>query len=83
MREAETFRNDYRNTTRRAVFHALSKPLPWAGPRPKHTVSDVFATGDEDEIETQRYCGAVLMLFVITCLGMTAWILARQSRMTR
>lgn len=88
VREAEIFRNDYRNNKRRIVFHALKKPLPWKGWfGEKDDAADNRETGadfDEDsDVDTQRYCGVVLLLFIAACLGFTMLNLARQHRQVR
>jgi ABC transport system ATP-binding/permease protein len=80
VREAESFRNDFRNTNYRSVFHALKKPRPWAGSKPQNP------TRDEEEnaqIETQKYCGIVLALIIAACIALTTVVLSRQNRMTR
>ena len=44
VREAETFRNDYRNTGRRIVFHALKKPIPFVQrERPGHPSANTWS----------------------------------------
>lgn len=80
IREAETFRNDYRNKERRMVFHALTQPLPWAAVAP--TTELQFAE-PVDEIETQKYCGLVLFGIVLGCGVASTLILSRQNRLTR
>lgn len=80
VREAETFRTDYRNKTRRAVFLALRKPLPWADPAPPEAGA---LREPEGEIDTQRYCGIVLAGVCTTCLLVSIVIISRQNRMTR
>ncbi|MBM3862666.1 MAG: ATP-binding cassette domain-containing protein [Verrucomicrobia bacterium] len=80
VREAETFRNDYRQKTRRMVFHALKKPLPWAGLPGDHRG---WAGDRNGEVETQRYCGSMLVAFILACIGLAAWMLSRQRRRTR
>ncbi len=80
VREAEIFRNDYRKKHRRVVFHALKKPLPWAGKTGDHN----GWIGDRNgEVETQRYCGSLLVAFVLACLGLSTWMLSRQHRRTK
>jgi ABC-type multidrug transport system ATPase subunit len=75
VREAETFRNDYRNEEARNVFLALKKPLPFLSKKrdPKEISSDL-------DIETQRYSGAVLVLLVIGCAIASSLILVVQNR---
>jgi hypothetical protein len=80
VREAETFRNDYRNTENRVVFHALKKPIPFIAGRP--ATGAVF-TEPEGHMETQRYCGVVLGLFITGCVILSTFIIHRQNRMTR
>nr|MCU0749776.1 ABC transporter permease [Akkermansiaceae bacterium] len=79
VREAETFRNDYRNKERRIVFHALKKPLPWARELPERNLNYVEPT---DEIETQKYCASVILLFIIGCGIISTLIISRQNRQT-
>lgn len=80
VREAETFRNDYRNQTRRIVFHALKKPLPWASPPPPP--GSPYQPPDH-EIDTQKYCGIVMLLFILACCGATTLAISLQHRKTR
>lgn len=80
VREAETFRNDYRNTRRRVVFHALKKPLPWAGDVPENTNDLPDASG---EVPTLNYCAFVLLSTVGGCLAITTWVLFMQKRSTK
>ena len=80
VREAETFRNDYRNTENRVVFHALKKPIPFIAGRP--ATGAVF-TEPEGHMETQRYCGVILGLFIAVCIILSTLIIHRQNRMTR
>jgi hypothetical protein len=90
VREAESFRNDYRNLGQRNVFLALRKPLPFAnlGSDPEGKAEPLVdspkpkAEGAEG-IETMRYCGAVLMLIVLGCGAVSAFVLTRQNRRTR
>jgi hypothetical protein len=79
VREAETFRNDYRNKERRIVFHALKKPLPWAADAAP--ASPVFVE-PSDEVDTQRYCGAILLLIILGCGAASTFIVSRQNRQT-
>jgi hypothetical protein len=64
IREAETFRNDYRNKTPRNIFLALKKPFPFIA----------------EPIETMRYNGAFLISITLLCGISTAWIIGRQNR---
>jgi ABC-type multidrug transport system ATPase subunit len=80
VREAETFRNDYRSKDRRVVFNALLKPLPWA--KSKSSGPEAFEATD-DEIETQKYCGSILLMFIVGCGIATTLVISRQNRLTR
>jgi ABC-type multidrug transport system ATPase subunit len=80
VREAETFRIDYRNKESRTVFLALRKPLPWAAD--PSAMSVVFKE-PPDDIETQRYCSIVLSLIVLGCVGAAILIVSRQNRLVR
>lgn len=82
VREAETFRNDYRSKDQRVVFNALVKPLPWAADK-NMDPSAPFEDDNQDEIDTQRYCGYILILINIFCIIATATIINRQNRRTR
>jgi ABC-type multidrug transport system ATPase subunit len=90
VREAETFRNDYRNKEARNIFLALRKPLPFTS-RKREAESEESASemsihaGKEREdkkfqVETQRYSGAVLVLLVIGCGIASSTILYFQNR---
>ena len=92
VREAESFRNDYRNLGQRNVFLALRKPLPFAnlGNDPEGNGKPVVdptkpkpKAEEAEGIETMRYCGAVLMLIVLGCGAVSAFVLTRQNRRTR
>ena len=81
VREGETFRNDYRDTERRIVFHALKKPIPLFNPdQPAPNASYVEREG---EIETQRYCGIILLSIILGCGVTSIVIISRQNRQTR
>ena len=64
VREAETFRSDYRNEKPRHVFLALKKPVPFAA----------------EQLETMKFCGWVLLLVILACGGVTSWVIGRQNR---
>lgn len=90
VREAEIFRNDYRNKKRRIVFHALKKPLPWETITGKKTASaeaigksEARDAMDNGLVDTQKYCGWILLGYIVICLGATTINLARQNRQTR
>ncbi len=80
VREAETFRNDYRNTKPRNVFYALRKPLPFitAGPQP---LSEKYVERD-DELETHRFSGFILAAIILACGVISTIIISRQNRRT-
>lgn len=64
VREAETFRNDYRNEKPRSVFLALQKPVPFL----------------EKDLESMRFCGLVLFGVSLGCCGLAAWVIGSQNR---
>ncbi len=64
VREAETFRNDYRNKQTRHVFLALEKPIPYLG----------------KSIETMKFCGWILLVVSLLCGLVTALVIGRQNR---
>lgn len=81
IREAETFRNDYRNRHYRDVFLALRKPLPWMQGKPiQHEIDDY---DPPYTIETLKYCAFTLLALIAFCLGMTVLTLSRQNRLTK
>ena len=80
IREAETFRNDYRDTGRRIVFHALKKPIPFMEAKTGKSLSDYVER--DDETDTQRYCGFVLAGIIIGCGVVSIIIISRQNRQT-
>jgi len=80
VREAETFRNDYRNKERKIVFHALQQPLPWAAATPAVTAKYAEPT---DEIGTENFCGIILAGIILGCGVATTLIISRQNRLTR
>lgn len=86
VREAETFRNDYRNDGLRNIFLALRKPLPFSKlePNPENPREPIesgpFPTVD---VETLRYCGAILLSFIIFCLSLSVVTISRQNRRCR
>ena len=80
VREAETYRNDYRNKTYRDVFLALRKPLPWMNGKPiDHELED---TDPPQSIETLKYCAFVLLLLIGGCLSIATYPVSRQNRLT-
>ena len=80
VREAETFRNDYRDKERRIVFHALKKPIPLMSREPDDPANKYVEP--EDEIETQKYCGIVLGGIIIGCCLVSILVISRQNRET-
>ena len=85
IREAETFRNDYRNAEYRNIFLALKKPLPFAGAKKNAPAgsADSGPTKPDPEMDTLRYCGYLLGSVVFGCWVLTSLALAYQSRRTR
>ncbi len=81
VREAETFRNDYRDQSRRIVFHALKKPIPLMTAKTGASVHEYVER--HDQIETQKYCGIVLAGIILGCGGISILIISRQNRQTR
>ena len=82
VREAETFRNDYRNKEPRHVFLALEKPIPFY---------DLFSSSSKDpentttvspsgQIETMKFCGFVLLSVSIGCCLLSARFIREQNR---
>ena len=64
IREAETFRNDYRNKEPRHVFLSLEKPLPFV----------------DKQLETMKFCGWILLGVSVGCGGFSAFVISRQNR---
>jgi hypothetical protein len=64
VREAETFRNDYRNEKPRHVFLSLEKPVPFL----------------DKQLESMKFCGWVLLGVCLSCGAVTAWVIGRQNR---
>ncbi|MGB0292049.1 MAG: ATP-binding cassette domain-containing protein [Luteolibacter sp.] len=81
IREAETFRNDYRNRNYREVFLALRKPMPWMVGKP--IVHEVDDYDPPYTIETLKYCAFVLLLVITGCLGLTTLTVSLQNRQTK
>jgi len=80
VREAETFRNDYRNKGNRVVFYALKKPLPFIAEPPP---AGLAFREPEGHLDTQRYCGFILLGIILGCGVATTLIISRQNRLTR
>jgi len=83
IREAETFRNDYRNEELRSIFLALKKPLPFAEAPDQSTKLVTMEIDDSHEIETLRYCGIILLSIILSCGVITSLIISRQNRQTK
>ena len=81
VREAETFRNDYRNKEPRNVFYALKKPLPFVSQKPQ-SLAEKYVERD-DELETHKYCGFILVAIVLACGVISTIIISLQNRRTR
>lgn len=82
VREAETFRQDYRNTEYRNIFLALKKPLPFAGPKKEDRGREPIIDSGR-EVDTLRYCTTVLLAVVFGCWVATSLALSYQNRRTR
>jgi len=94
IREAETFRNDYRNKEPRHVFLALEKPLPFADIiREVETFyndrRNVFLFTEkplafaDKQVETMKFCGWILLGVSVGCGGFSAFVISRQNRSVR
>ncbi|MFD2255458.1 ATP-binding cassette domain-containing protein [Luteolibacter algae] len=86
VREAETFRNDYRNKKPKHVFLALEKPIPFYN-RLKFLHPDESGAGGNDlshklpgQIETMKFCGWLLLAVSLGCAGITAFVIGRQNK---
>jgi ABC transport system ATP-binding/permease protein len=64
VREAETFRNDYRNEKPRHVFLALEKPIPFTS----------------RQADTMRFSGWILVGVSLGSAALTALVIGRQNR---
>lgn len=80
VREAETFRNDYRDKARRIVFYALKKPIPFANSATAGSPREYSERSDE--VNTLKYCGLVLAGIILACGLITTQIISRQNRRT-
>jgi ABC transport system ATP-binding/permease protein len=81
VREAETFRNDYRNEQMRNVFLALRKPLPFHEVVVRDGPGEVYDS--RGHIDTQRYCAWVLLAIIAACGMVATGAISRQNRRTR
>jgi hypothetical protein len=84
VREAETFRNDYRNKEPKHVFLSLEKPIPFYGKTDfsrqapdKRGRSGVTQPG---QIETMKYCGSILLSVSLGCCLLASWVIRQQNR---
>jgi len=82
VREAETFRQDYRNTEYRNIFLALKKPLPFAGKKRGGDEPEP-AVEPEVEVDTIRYSAVMMAIVVFGCWVITSLALSYQNRRTR
>lgn len=80
VREAETFRNDYRNKERRTVFYALKKPVPFMSH--KQDAQQGGYVENDDEMDTDRYCGFILAGIIIGCGLIATLTISLQNRQT-
>ncbi len=90
VREAETFRNDYRNVKQKHVFLALEKPIPFyeevkqliTGEEPTTlaTYEETEASQAKGRVETIKFCTWVLLFVTLACSLITAFIVGRQNR---
>ena len=90
VREAETFRNDYRNKKPKHVFLALEKPVPFYQEvisafeddgKPEVTdLLEIDVPEKAGQIETMKFCAWVLLGVSLGCSGITAWVVGRQNR---
>lgn len=81
VREAETFRNDYRNKELRTVFYALKKPVPFRSQ--KQDTPQLEYVERDDEMDTDRYCGFILASIILGCGLITTVTISLQNRQTR
>jgi hypothetical protein len=79
IREAESFRNDYRDKEYRIIFHALKKPMPWAGMKKSTANGDV---DDSHEIDTRLFCALILFSIIALCGVISTLVISRQNRST-
>ncbi len=93
VREAETFRNDYRNKKPRHVFLALEKPIPfydWFVPDPddfknryllpKISKLEIDEASKNAQIETMKFCGFILLFVSLGCCIISARFIRQQNR---
>ena len=84
VREAETFRNDYRNKELKHVFLALEKPIPFYENlvflHPDKEQSKRATISQPGQIETMKYCGAILLTVSLGCCLLASWFIRQQNR---
>jgi hypothetical protein len=92
VREAETFRNDYRNKDPRHVFLALDKPIPFYdlfnpepddSEKPDHDKGSPNGKLDDSQvgqIETMKFCGFILLFVSLGCCILSARFIREQNR---
>ena len=86
VREAETFRNDYRNKEPRHVFLALEKPIPlydWFEAEPKQADHAKQKVSKGGQIETMKFCGFILLAVSFGCCFLASWFIRTQNRRVR
>lgn len=87
IREAETFRNDYRKLNSGGVFYALKKPLPWTrfdqADNPPSPGKVPIWREPEGLVDTQKYCATILCGVILACLAVANAVISIQNRQTR
>jgi hypothetical protein len=61
------------------IFHALKKPLPWAGEKKATANGDV---DDSHEIDTRYFCAISLFSIIAICGVISTVVISRQNRST-
>jgi ABC-type multidrug transport system ATPase subunit len=82
VREAETFRNDYRNKEPRHVFFALEKPIPFYDlfSSSSKEPENAYPVSPSGQIKTMKFCGIVLLSVSIGCCLLSARFIRQQNR---
>ena len=82
VREAETFRNDYRNKEPRHVFFALEKPIPFYDLFSSNSKEpeNAYTVSPSGQIKTMKFCGIVLLSVSIGCCLLSARFIRQQNR---
>ena len=83
VREAETFRTDYRNLWVRNVFLALKKPVPFRHVERPEGGWPASGPPPGSEMDGLRFCGMILGGIIAACLALASALLYRQNRSTR